>query len=163
MSIRTYFALLLALSGALACGEQIGDSCTLSSDCSPQGDRICDVNSPGGYCTIIGCDVGTCPEESVCVRFYPVTDSNRSCDPQTEDRTTNDCSADEVCTFSNTCAPRNAEVRYCMLKCGGNGDCREHYECRDETLMREHGGEPVPEPGEPAGSNTTSFCAAEPL
>ena len=159
MFVRVTLFVCLALS-AVACGDQIGDSCSLSTDCASDGTRICDTTSPGGYCTVIGCDVGTCPEDSVCVRFFPATDSNRVCDPATEDRTENNCTGDEVCTFSGSCAPRNAEVRFCMQTCGSNGDCRDQYECRDEELMREHGGEPVPEAGEPSGRNLRRFCAA---
>ncbi len=96
------------------------------------------------------------------MRFFPATDSNRVCDVETEDRTENNCTGDEVCTFSGTCAPRNAEVRFCMKTCEGNGDCRDAYECRDADLMKEHGGEPVPEAGEATGSNLKSFCAASP-
>ena len=161
MFLRSLSLAVLLLT-AVACGEEIGDECTISSDCSPQGDRICDVNSPGGYCTILGCDVGTCPDEAVCVRFFPVQDTNRLCDPNTDDGGASSCSADEVCTFAGTCAPRNAEVRFCMKTCSDNGDCRDDYECRDADLMREHGGEPVPESGEPTGSKLTNFCAAEP-
>ncbi len=161
MMLRLSLAVSL-LFLAVACGDQIGDSCSLSTDCSSTGDRICDTNSPGGYCTIIGCDVGTCPDEAVCVRFFPVTSSNRPCDPATEDQGANACTADEVCTFSGTCAPRNSEVRFCMKTCGGDGDCRDDYECRTTELMKEHGGEPVPESGEATGSKTTRFCATAP-
>jgi hypothetical protein len=154
----------LSLSLALAaCGEEIGDSCSLSTDCSSTGTRICDTNSPGGYCTVIGCDVGTCPEEAVCVRFFPVTSSNRVCDPAVEDISENACTADEVCTIQKICSPRNSEVRFCMRTCGGDGDCRSEYECRDQADMEIYGGEPVPEAGEATGSNTKSFCAAGPL
>jgi hypothetical protein len=39
-------------------------------DCDINGTRICDLASPGGYCTIQGCDVGTCPAgEGSCVQF----------------------------------------------------------------------------------------------
>ena len=145
-----------------ACGEEIGDSCSLSTDCASNGSRICDTNSPGGYCTVIGCDVGTCPEEAVCVRFFPVTASNRVCDPELEDISENACTADEVCTIQRICSPRNSEVRFCMRTCGNDGDCRSEYECRDDADMEIHGGEPVPEAGEPAGSNTQRFCAARP-
>lgn len=148
---------------AAACGEEIGDACSLSSDCSPQGDRICDVASPGGYCTVFGCDVGTCPEEAVCVRFFPTVDSNRPCDPATEDNGTDACTADEVCTLAGACALRSAEVRYCMRTCGSQDDCRDDYECRDVELMRAHGGEPVPEPGEVRGQDVTNFCAVAPI
>jgi hypothetical protein len=163
-SSRSMTALFALLVGAVtaACGDEIGDECTLSSDCSNRGDRICDINSPGGYCTIIGCDYDTCPEESVCVRFFSIAETNRACDPRTEDIEdgSNDCTADEICTLRETCVPRNAELRYCMRTCGGNDDCRDGYECRDEELMRENGGEPVPPPGEALADDLTSFCAA---
>lgn len=161
MFLRFLFACALLLTAA--CGEEIGDSCTVSSDCSPQGDRICDVASPGGYCTVFGCDVDTCPDEAVCVRFFSTVNTNRPCDAATEDRSTDDCTADEVCTLSGACALRNAEVRYCMKTCDGHGDCRDEYECRDLELMRAHGGEPVPVPGQPRGENPPAFCAATPI
>ena len=72
------------------------------------------------------------------------------------------CNADELCTLAGSCVPRNAEFRYCMKTCGGNDDCRDQYECRNEELMKLHGGEPVPKPGEAADENLQSFCAAAP-
>lgn len=161
--LRATAALLVMLATA-ACGDEIGDECSLSSDCSTQGDRICDITSPGGYCTVLGCDFDTCPEESVCVRFYSVADTNRECEPREEDvvEGANACDADELCTLSGTCVPRTAEVRFCMRKCGSNGDCRDNYECRDESLMRDHGGEPVPPPGEAVSDDPQPFCAAAP-
>jgi hypothetical protein len=145
-----------------ACGDKIGDACQVSSECSSQGDRLCDTTSPDGYCTVVGCDFDTCPEEAVCVRFFGVANSDRPCDPQTEDSSTDDCTPDEVCSLSDTCVPRTAEVRFCMLKCGGDGDCRDKYECRDIERMRIHGGEPVPEPGQAVGTDPQAFCAAAP-
>lgn len=64
-------ALLVALSAG--CSPSIGDSCSSSADCSVTGERICDLASPGGYCTVRGCESGTCPDDSVCVewRFSP--------------------------------------------------------------------------------------------
>jgi hypothetical protein len=166
--LRATFTLLVLLGTAasqLGCGDEIGDECSLSTDCSSQGDRICDISSPNGYCTIIGCDHDTCPEESICVRFFSVSSSNRACDPRLEDvdPEQNMCTADEFCTLSGTCVPRTAEIRYCMKTCGGNGDCRDGYECRDEELMQEHGGEPVPPPGEAVSQDPQPFCAAAPL
>lgn len=69
-------ALAVALGFALAagCSPSIGDECGSSVNCDINGTRICDTTSPGGYCTIRGCDVGTCPaDESVCVAFFPDT------------------------------------------------------------------------------------------
>lgn len=159
-NLQLIVAVAIALS--LACGSEIGDSCTRSTDCSPNGDRICDATSPGGYCTIVGCDFDTCPEDSICVRFFGAATSNRACDPQEEDRSSNDCSADELCNLSGQCVPRGSEVRFCMATCGGGGDCRDAYECRDEGLMKRNGGEPVPRPGEAVGSRLQPFCAAAP-
>ena len=53
-----------------ACGHRIGDTCNRNVDCSPLGDRYCDISAPGGYCTIEGCDTNSCPSEAACVRFF---------------------------------------------------------------------------------------------
>jgi hypothetical protein len=149
--------LLCAIAGA-ACGHKIGDSCSVSSDCASDGTRVCDTFSPGGSCTIKGCDYGTCPDEAVCVRFFPALRTGTPCTGPA------DCLPDEVCTVGDNasemqCAPRAIEQRFCMLTCDGNGDCREGYECRDEDLMRRHGGEPVPNPANNEPVNTR-FCAS---
>jgi hypothetical protein len=62
----------LVFAGAAAlvgCAPEIGDECRTSLDCSAQGTRLCDRTQPGGYCTIAGCEKGSCPEEAVCVKF----------------------------------------------------------------------------------------------
>lgn len=158
------FALAVAALGA-GCGDQIGDSCQIASDCSPTGGRICDQTSPDGYCTVIGCDFDTCPEEAVCVRFFPNAAGNVDCDPATEDQPgdagTDTCLPSQLCALGGVCVERTSEIRFCMKRCEGSGDCRERYECRDEALMIANGGEPVPEPGEPVNTER-SFCAAAP-
>src|SRR5262245_40174323 len=155
------FVILLALFAG-ACGKEIGDPCIVSSDCSPNGDRLCLNSEKEGYCTVQGCDYSTCPSESECVRFFTGNFENRPCDPMTEDITTDDCSLDELCPLAGHCVPRSSEVRYCMLKCSNNGDCRDGYECRDLTLMVEHGGEPVLAPGIAVDDRTPKFCASAP-
>ncbi len=140
---------------ASACGTEIGDECSSSTDCSPSGDLICDLpsNSPGGYCTVLGCDYDSCPEGGVCVRFFSVGSTNVPCEE------TADCSSSELCTMGGFCVPAVAETRYCMKTCEGEGDCRDKYECRDRELMLAHGGEIVSAPGE---SSTQRFCAVDP-
>lgn len=154
----------IALAG---CGNEIGDSCSLSIDCSSQGDRFCDISSPGGYCTVIGCDYNNCPDDSVCIRFFSLAQTNITCTWTTEDNgeedSTNDCTADELCALSGNCMPRSAEARFCMRTCEDAGDCRAQYECRDEELMRLNGGEPVSKPGKAPSSNLGAFCAPERL
>jgi hypothetical protein len=49
-----------------------------------------------------------------------------------------------------------------MRTCEDSGDCRDGYECRNEELMRQHGGEPVPPPGERLASDLQAFCAEAP-
>ena len=147
----------------VGCGSEIGDGCENSLDCSPEGNRLCDrsESSPGGYCTVRGCDHDSCPDDAVCVRFYSSHFPDRACTPETEDISTDDCVPDEECTLRNTCAPRLSEVRFCMQGCSDGGDCRDGYECRNEELMIEHGGEPVLAPGRPL-ENLPRFCAVAP-
>jgi len=174
---------VLAVFGA--CGKEIGDACVLGTDCSPNGDRLCDPSSVDGYCTIQGCDVDTCPDEAVCVRFFTGSFSNKECDydvskvPEgTEARL---CSLDEICALNGAhregddllgghCVARSSEVRFCMRKCGSDGDCRGDsnddgrvdYECRNVDRMIEHGGEPLLEDGALVDDRAPKFCAAAP-
>ena len=163
-------SLLLLLCGSAGCGKEIGDECFVNSDCSPNGDRQCiDAEDPSsrivdhdGYCTIQGCDFDTCPDEAVCVRFFTGSFANRPCDPLTEDDgdpAHDQCSFDELCSIAGSCVPRSAESRFCMRKCDSDGDCRDHYECRDLDDMREHGGEPVLAPGLRIDEDVQKFCA----
>lgn len=145
---------VLVAAVSIGCGKEIGDSCVVSSDCDPNGQRTCDVSQKEGYCTILGCDVSTCPDEAVCVRFFSGSFANKSCD--------DGCSLDELCDLNNRCVPRSAEARYCMRTCDTNDDCRDGYECRDLAKMKEHGGEPVLEAGTPIDSNAPKFCAIAP-
>lgn len=148
-------AVLAVAAGA--CGHKIGDACSISADCAQDGSRVCDTFSlPGGSCTIEGCDFGTCPDEAVCIRFFPALENAATCSKQ------EDCAVDEVCTLGGQCAPRSIEVRFCMLECSGNDDCRDGYECRDRDLMKSHGGEPVPDPtADTAEPPLTRFCAPQ--
>jgi hypothetical protein len=145
-------AALLILAGNGACGNKLGDSCNSSIDCSLDGDRSCDVSQPGGYCTVQGCDAHSCPDEAMCVRFFPSKFLTTPCNPATEDISSDECSLDQLCTEGGLCAPRATERRYCVAKCGGNGDCRGDYECR---FVGEHGSSSL----EPGDLGRARFCA----
>ena len=166
MSPRSVLIAVVAIAGvgSVGCGKEIGDSCTLSQDCSPDGDRICDSFQPEGYCTIQGCDFDTCPGEAVCIKFFTGSFTNRTCDHATEDVTTDDCTLDELCALEGHCVPRSSEIRYCMRTCNADTDCRQNYECRTLELMKEHGGEPVLAPDQNVESlpDPPKFCAPAP-
>lgn len=169
--MTTRLIALIFVLAAAGCGSEIGDSCVVDSDCanaailsgSAVNDRTCDVNEPGGYCTIIGCDYETCPSEAVCVKFFTGDFEDEKCDPETEGITTMNCTLDEECDLTGHCVDRSAEVRYCMRKCNSDGDCRSGYECRDLDLMIDDGGEDVLAPGDnPDSTSAPKFCAPAP-
>lgn len=145
-----------------ACGKEIGDACSIAADCDPNGGRMCDPDpsSPGGYCTILGCDYSTCPDNSACIRFFTGNFTNKPCTKENEAMM---CTLDELCSIVGNCVPRSSEVRYCMRTCGSDGDCRDGYECRDFDVMKAHGGEPVLAPGTPVDeAHAPRFCAVKP-
>jgi hypothetical protein len=122
----TLLALAIVFAG---CGKKIGDECRTSIDCSQESERLCDISQPGGYCTLDGCDERSCPDEAVCIRFFPrlFLDRDRKCMPAAGGP---ECAASEICLPEGVCAPRSAERRYCASSCDGDGDCRSDYECR---------------------------------
>jgi hypothetical protein len=163
-------AILIVFSVAAGCGKSIGDECKTNVDCQTDGTRFCDTSPRDGkgYCTIDGCDVNTCPDEAVCIRFLtPVIDEpctlptdvavplGRADCPHADDRCVCDNAVNGVCQGSAHCAPETTERRWCQKKCGDNGDCRENYECRSTGTL---GAEPVPTLQNLTGS-PQHFCA----
>ena len=92
------------------CTPEIGDKCTVSTDCSQLGDRLCDATQPDGYCTIFNCEPDTCPE-SVCVSFDP--------------------DLDPACREADDSQWARFERTFCMAPCEEDGDCRDGYRCVD--------------------------------
>ena len=81
---RSPAAAVLVVAAALVvtaggCSRKIGDGCTSNVECSPLGDRFCDLASPGGYCTIEGCDIDTCPDSAACIRFFSLKKGQARC------------------------------------------------------------------------------------
>jgi hypothetical protein len=107
---------------ALGCSPKIGDSCTISTNCSASGDRLCDVTQPGGYCTVFNCEPGSCPTDSVCINF------GTALSPLPE------CSTD----LGNSPYQRS----FCMATCGNNGDCRGGYSCQNLSGVPNADGSP---------------------
>lgn len=100
---------------ALGCTPKIGDKCTVSTNCSTTGDRLCDVTQPDGYCTKFNCEPGTCPEDSVCVNFGTTL------------------SPKDGCGSSQGNSPYKRS--FCMANCDSNSDCRAGYECLEATAF----------------------------
>lgn len=163
-------ALALGLMGQTACKDKIGDSCDFNVDCSTRGDRLCDLSSPGGYCTMENCNSDSCPSEAVCIAFYPVAFLNHPCDPDLEDQPDceddpekpaydpwcNKCTPDERCIQSGFCASKASARRWCMKKCKKRKDCRDAYECRTTGV---EGAEKVLPLDEAVEDQTARFCA----
>jgi hypothetical protein len=144
-----------------ACAAQIGDPCQDNIDCSARGDRICDTAQREGYCTIQGCSARSCPDDAVCVAFYPVGFLTTPCDPEREDavapqiESTDDCRSDEVCLSSGLCAQSAQVQRFCMKPCERAGDCRTGYECGETGSA---GAEAVPDPTNDEQVPRYRFC-----
>ncbi|MEZ4288037.1 MAG: hypothetical protein R3A47_07815 [Polyangiales bacterium] len=87
----------MLLLGLVGCQPQIGDSCSNPGDCSANGVRVCDLQQPGGYCTIQSCDPDTCPSSSICVewRYQPSRTSETWCMAE--------CGSDSDCRSAYTC------------------------------------------------------------
>ena len=68
-SQRLFIYLFSTLSACLlfACKGDIGDECVADAQC--KAGQTCDLISDGGYCTMLDCREGECPENSVCVTF----------------------------------------------------------------------------------------------
>lgn len=109
VELRLVFFLALALG---ACRPEIGDPCETSTDCSPVGDRLCDITQePTGYCTVFNCEPGECPEEAVCVKFGDERSPVKGCEDPLG-----------AGPYART---------FCLKRCGENNDCRESdgYKC----------------------------------
>jgi hypothetical protein len=108
------------------CQPEIGDDCSNASDCSVQEQRTCDTTLPGGYCTVLGCDADTCPDEASCVAFQ------------------------SVLSIAPECASFQARPRLqrslCMKTCKNDSDCRNGYACVDMS-RRNPWGATVVDPG----------------
>jgi hypothetical protein len=109
MSLRNLWVLPFAAL-LLGCPPKIGKSCSISTDCSTLGDRLCDTNQPDGYCTIFNCEPDTCPD-SICVGFDP--------------------SLDPACKSADDGRWPRFERSFCMKACSADSNCRDGYACVD--------------------------------
>jgi hypothetical protein len=102
---------LAALAFAVGCTPKIGDKCTVSTDCSATGDRLCDITEPGGYCTIFNCEPDDCPDDAECINFGTALSVGNIAG----------------CTVSQGDSPYQRS--FCMASCETDGDCRSGYRC----------------------------------
>ena len=142
-------AVALLAPGA-GCRRKIGDACIRSTDCSLQGERICDlstrVNSAGirttsgqGECTIEGCGRDSCPKEAACVKVYGSDFLSVACDPLREDIATFCSQSAEACEAAG-CLPssEDASVYVCPPQdaCSPAEVCLPEGLCADELTAR---------------------------
>jgi hypothetical protein len=112
--MRRLLVLLLevtAAAWALGCTPSIGDKCTLSTDCSTRGDRLCDTSEPAGYCTGFNCRGDLCPDKAACVLFHASV---------------------QGCGYDDRLPSRTGRT-FCMAQCLSDSDCRtsDGYVCAD--------------------------------
>jgi hypothetical protein len=141
---------VLAVGGVLAtvaaCTPSIGDKCQVSTDCSLQGDRLCDTSQPQGYCTQLNCQGGSCADNASCVLFG---------------------SAIPGCGYNDRSGPFGSRLArsFCTAQCSANSDCRAGYVCADprsspwnavilDNDQTKLGCLPVPAPAVDAGAST---------
>lgn len=101
---------LPAVCAALAaCQPEIGSDCESNAECSVTESRDCDRSLPGGYCTVLNCGPGDCPEEAVCVAYRATISVVEAC--------------------QRTAGRRRLQRTACMRTCSSSQDCRSGYEC----------------------------------
>jgi len=98
------------LAGLAGCTPAIGDRCTLSTDCSVQGNRVCDTTQPNGYCTALSCTAGKCPDNAACVEIGASVPG---------------------CAYDDYTAPSRVGSAMCLKTCSSDSDCRQSdgYTC----------------------------------
>jgi hypothetical protein len=103
---------MVAMAWLSGCKPEIGDRCTTSTDCSARGDRLCDTSQPGGYCTQLNCQRGSCADEASCVLFG---------------------SSLPGCAYDDRAGTYGSRVArsFCMARCASNEDCRAGYTCAE--------------------------------
>jgi len=103
------FGILGAVTG---CKAHIGSPCTLNTDCSLQGNLVCDNSQPYGYCTYFNCVPDTCQNEAACVALSPAVPG---------------------CAYDDYNSPERTARTMCLEQCHKDSDCRENegYVCAD--------------------------------
>ncbi len=146
-------ALLVLGALALGCTPSIGDKCALSTDCSLQGERLCDTSQPGGYCTVLNCTGNLCPDKAACVLFHPNL---------------------QGCSYDDRHPSRTGRT-FCMAQCSSDSDCRGGYVCADPratpwnaVILDDDQGQriciaaPGPTSSTPGGDTDPPVCQAAP-
>ncbi len=124
LSSHLAFVGFAALALAAGCSPKIGDKCTVSTDCSATGDRLCDITEPGGYCTVFNCEPDGCPDDAACINFGTTLSLSNSDAP---------VPVLNGCTASQGNSPYQRS--FCMASCQSDSDCRGGYRCVEpETI-----------------------------
>jgi hypothetical protein len=113
-------------------GGAVGDACTRDDQCA---DGTCDLDLPGGYCTLSGCNGGAaCPGGSTC---FDLQSGGSMC--------IKDCSAASECRESegytcdsdNTCWPGSGGSTPIGGACQSSDDCASGATCYPETYQQQ--------------------------
>jgi len=120
----------VVLAIVTGCSPKIGDKCTVSTDCSAQGDRICDITEPGGYCTEFNCEQNSCPDNAACINFGTTLSIG---DPGFTGQPNHPATVPAACMVSQGNSPYQRS--FCLAVCESDSDCRPDYSCIEpETI-----------------------------
>lgn len=172
VSMRAPLLVLALLALLPACRNKIGDPCKRAFDCSPRGERQCDLSNASfdpkreGECTIENCSLGACPREGICIKVYSSKFLSIACDPEREDIDVDDngvpiddCAPNEVCLHEGLCADEITARTSCRLECKRDGDCRDNYHCVE---IGTDGVYVAPDPDDPTKYATAKICVPRP-
>jgi hypothetical protein len=171
-AMRALIPLLALLALLPACRPKIGDDCKRAFDCSPRGERQCDLSNSTfdpmleGECTIENCSLGACPREGICIKVYSSKFLSVACDPDKEDLEfiddddpslglVDECDPNEVCLPEGLCADEITARTSCRLECKKDADCRSNYRCAE---IGSDGVYVAPDPDDPTGYQTAKIC-----
>ena len=113
--LLTVLAFVPAAAGVVTlsgCQPHIGDHCSVNTDCSLQGTRVCDTSEPNGYCTVFNCIPDSCIDKAACVLFAGGVPG---------------------CGYNDYKSPARTGRTMCLEQCQKDSDCRQSdgYTCVD--------------------------------
>ena len=112
LALSLSVTLVAGLATLTGCTPKIGDKCVQNTDCSLQGNLVCDTSAPNGYCTVFNCIPDSCLDKAACVEFQGNVPG---------------------CPYDDYKSPARTGRTMCLEQCTKDSDCRQsdQYLCVD--------------------------------